>query len=70
MTEPVGETEPYCTGDRCIDCTPDPDGQCCEATCGCCPAVNVQDWCWLYPGELDDTWSCRQHKMYDILRHP
>jgi hypothetical protein len=55
-TTPV---EPYCTGDRCVDCTP--DDECCEATCGCCPRVNEQDWCWLRPGSEDNSRNCSQH---------
>lgn len=72
--------QPYCTGDRCADCTP--DEECCEATCGCCPRVYEQDWCWLSPGSDDDSKYCSQHgegallprspeaeRMYQILRH-
>lgn len=67
---------PYCTGDRCADCTP--DEECCEATCGCCPRVDEHDYCWLMPGSEDDSKYCDQHGegrlfdrspgMYQILR--
>lgn len=70
LTVPAAEAAPYCAGERCADCTPGPEGQCCETTCGCCPAVSAQDWCFLRPGQLDDTWSCAQHDLYDILRNP
>lgn len=68
MTDLVGETALYCTGRACQDCAP--DNECCEAVCGCCPRVDAHDLCWLHPGALDDTVSCDQHEMYDILRHP
>jgi hypothetical protein len=55
------ENTPYCTGANCADCTPDPENQCCEATCGCCPAVNAQDWCWITRDPDDDTPRCSQH---------
>ncbi|MEH0417827.1 hypothetical protein [Streptomyces sp. B21-083] len=57
--------EPYCTGDRCADCTPptpdDPDDECCEATCGCCPRVDEHGNCWLSSGSEDDSTYCSQH---------
>ena len=57
--------QPYCTGDRCADCTAptadDPDEECCEATCGCCPRVNEQDWCWLGSEQDDGSRYCSQH---------
>lgn len=49
----------YCAGARCADCTP--EDECCEATCGCCPRVNTQDWCWLRRGSEDDSKTCSQH---------
>ena len=57
---------PYCTGDRCTDCTP--DDECCEATCGCCPRVSAQDWCWLGSEQDDGSRYCSQHgegSLYD-----
>ena len=61
--------QPYCTGDRC------------EATCGCCPRVAAQDWCWLSSEREDGSRSCSQHgegwlndrspeaeRRYEILR--
>lgn len=60
--------EPYCTGDRCADCTPptadDPygeQGECCEATCGCCPRVDEHNHCRLAPGSEEDSKYCDQH---------
>jgi hypothetical protein len=71
--------QPYCTGDRCEDCNP--DEECCEATCGCCPRVDEHDLCWLHRGSEDDSKYCSQHgegwlfprsdraqRMYEILR--
>lgn len=73
-------TTPYCTGGRCDECTP--NEECCEATCGCCPRVSAQDWCWLSPGSSDDSKYCSQHgegwlaerspraqAMYDLWRN-
>lgn len=77
--------QPYCIGDRCEDCTPptpqDPDDECCEATCGCCPRVNEHDHCRLAPGSEEDSKYCDQHgegslnyrtpeaeRRYEILR--
>lgn len=70
---------PYCTGDRCADCTA--DEECCEATCGCCPRVDEHGHCWLSEGSDDDSKRCSQHgegsllprspkaqAMYDLLR--
>jgi hypothetical protein len=57
---------PYCTGDRCTDCTP--DEECCEATCGCCPRVNEHDHSRLAPGSEEDSKYCDQHgegSLYD-----
>lgn len=51
--------QPYCTGDRCADC--EPDDECCEATCGCCPRVTAQDWCWLGSEQDDGSRYCSQH---------
>lgn len=51
--------QPYCTGDRCEDCTP--DDKCCEATCGCCPRVGEHGHCFLYPGSEEDSQYCDQH---------
>jgi hypothetical protein len=57
----------YCTGDRCEDCTkPGPDdpygeGDCCEATCGCCPRVDEHDHCRLMPGSEEGSQYCDQH---------
>lgn len=75
----MADTAPYCTGDRCDECTP--EEPCCEATCGCCPMVNEQDWCSLSTGSEDDSKYCSQHgegwlndrspeaqAMYDLLR--
>ena len=50
---------PYCTGDRCTDCTP--DEECCEATCGCCPRVDEHGHCWLRRGSEEDSKNCDQH---------
>lgn len=50
---------PYCTGDRCEDCTA--DEECCEATCGCCPRVNEHDHCRLAPGSEENSKYCDQH---------
>ncbi|WP_435279320.1 hypothetical protein [Streptomyces sp. 1222.5] len=78
--------ERYCTGDRCADCeapTPeDPDSDCCEATCGCCPRVDEHGHCFLSPGSEEDSHYCDQHgegslyerspeaeRMYQILRN-
>ncbi|MFF5404591.1 hypothetical protein ACFY8K_16880 [Streptomyces misionensis] len=71
--------KPYCTGDRCEDCTP--DEECCEATCGCCPRVDEHGYCVLYPGSEEDSKYCDQHgegwllprsgraeRMYQILK--
>lgn len=68
-------TEPYCTGLRCAECTP--DEPCCAATCGPCPRAD----CWLAPGSAEDSRYCDEHgegwltdlpptaqAMYDILR--
>lgn len=52
-------TQPYCTGDRCTDC--EADDECCEATCGCCPRVSAQDWCWLGSEQDDGSRYCSQH---------
>ncbi|MGW4825737.1 hypothetical protein ACWEP4_44550 [Streptomyces sp. NPDC004227] len=89
-SEALAENEerdrPYCTGDRCEDCTPptadDPDGECCEATCGCCPRVDEHGYCFLYPGSEEDSKYCDQHgeglllprspkaeRRYQILRN-
>ena len=51
--------EPYCIGDRCDECTP--AEECCEATCGCCPRVNAQGWCWLGPETQEGSRCCSQH---------
>lgn len=59
MAETHESQEPYCTGDRCADCNP--DEECCEATCDCCPRVSEQDWCWLSSGSEDDSKYCSQH---------
>jgi hypothetical protein len=69
------DEQPYCTGDRCTDCeAPDPktdphgEGDCCEATCGCCPRVDAHGHCWLMPGSEDDSKYCDQHgegSLYD-----
>ena len=64
----MADEEQYCTGDRCADCAP--DNECCETTCGVCPRVSAAGGCTMMPGELDDTRSCREHEMYDILRRP
>lgn len=78
--------EIYCTGDRCADCTPptreNPDDECCEATCGCCPRVDEHGNCWLSRGSEDDSKCCSQHgegwlndrspeaeRTYQILRN-
>ncbi|MDX3532511.1 hypothetical protein P1P75_40490 [Streptomyces sp. ID05-39B] len=57
--------QPYCTGDRCKDCTApttkNPDDECCEATCGCCPRVNEHGNCFLYAGSEEDSKYCDQH---------
>lgn len=58
--------EAYCTGDWCEDCAA--DEECCETVCGVCPRVSAADGCSMMPGTLDDTRSCRQHGMYDIVR--
>jgi hypothetical protein len=63
--------EPYCTGDRCADCTP--DEECCEATCGCCPRVDEHDHCRLAPGSEPDSQYCDQHGegwLYDRSPEP
>lgn len=52
-------SNPYCTGDRCKDCTP--EEECCEATCGSCPRVDEQGWCWLGSGSEDNSSYCSQH---------
>lgn len=67
MTDQAAETTPYCPDAHCTDCTPDPDGECCEATCGCCTAVNAADNCFLRPGDMEGTVSCHQHRMFDML---
>ncbi|MFF8589965.1 hypothetical protein ACF061_00755 [Streptomyces sp. NPDC015220] len=51
--------QPYCTGDRCEDCTP--EEECCEATCGCCPRVNEHNLCFLHRGSDEDSRYCDQH---------
>jgi hypothetical protein len=56
---PATGPAPYCTGDRCADCTP--DDECCEATCGCCPRVDEHDHCRLAPGSEEDSKYCDQH---------
>lgn len=65
LAEDEERTKPYCTGDRCADCEPptaeDPDDECCEATCGCCPVVDAHDLCWLHRGSEDDSKYCSQH---------
>jgi hypothetical protein len=79
LAENEARSTPYCTGDRCANCTP--DEECCEATCGCCPRVDEQGWCWLSPGYSDEVKYCSQHgegvllprspeaeRMYQILR--
>ena len=59
--------QPYCTGDRCADCeAPSPDdvhgeGDCCEATCGCCPRVEAHGHCSLAPGSEEGSKYCDQH---------
>lgn len=58
MAEDAGRA-PYCLGARCVDCTP--DDECCEGSCGCCPRVTEQDWCWLRAGAEDDSRYCSQH---------
>jgi hypothetical protein len=61
---------PYCTGDRCTDCTP--DEECCEATCGCCPRVDEHDHCRLAPGSEEDSKYCDQHgegSLFDRSPH-
>jgi hypothetical protein len=63
----IMESEAYCTGDRCADCAP--DDECCETMCGVCPRVSAAGGCPMQAGGLDGTRSCRQHGMYDILRH-
>lgn len=58
--------QPYCSGDACVDCAP--DDECCETVCGVCPRVSAQGGCTMTDGELDDTRSCRQHGLYDMVR--
>lgn len=53
------DSEVYCTGDRCEDCTP--DEECCEATCGYCPRVNEHNHCFLNPGSEENSHYCDQH---------
>jgi len=69
----TSEPEIYCTGDRCADCTAptpeEPDDECCEATCGCCPRVDEHGNCFLYPGSEEDSKYCDQHGegwLYDL----
>lgn len=53
------DTRPYCTGDRCEDCTP--HEECCEATCGCCSRVDEHGNCFLRPGSEEASKYCDQH---------
>jgi hypothetical protein len=57
--------QPYCLGDRCADCTAptaaDPDDECCEATCGCCPRVDEHGNCWIGSEQDDGSRYCSQH---------
>ena len=59
MAGTATQAQRYCTGDRCEECTP--DEECCEATCGCCPAVDAHDHCRLAPGSEEDSKYCDQH---------
>lgn len=59
LTEHEARSKPYCTGDRCADC--ELDEECREASCGCCPRVTAQDWCWLGSENDDGSRYCSQH---------